>query len=78
MSVPWIVHSDSDPRGLGGSTILGPVSSPQSMYVSDSVIEEKVSQGAKHDWILVFLFTRSPESKMMYLVVPRAQRAARS
>ncbi|KAH9957142.1 hypothetical protein BC827DRAFT_722637 [Russula dissimulans] len=52
-------RQNSDPRGLGGSTILGPVSSPQSMYVSDSVIEEKVSQDD------VFGRAQSPTSRQV-------------
>ena len=46
MSGFWTVHSFSDPGGLTGSTIGVAISSPpQSMYITDSVIDEKVSQG---------------------------------
>jgi len=46
MSGLWTVHSFSDPGVLPGSMIHSvPISSPQSMYISDEVIEEKVSQG---------------------------------
>lgn len=47
MSGFWTVHSFSDPGGLAGSTIHGVTMSspPQSMYITDSAIEEKISQG---------------------------------
>jgi len=46
MSGLWTVHSFSDPGGFAGSMAHGvAISSPQSMHLSDSVVEEKVSQG---------------------------------
>jgi hypothetical protein len=45
MDVVWTVRSFSDTGLIGGSSIPDVVGSPQSMYVSESVIEEKVSQG---------------------------------
>ena len=50
MSDMWTVHSFSDPAGLGGPTIHeGPIASPpQSMYISDSAIEEKFSHGENY------------------------------
>jgi hypothetical protein len=43
----WVVrHSLSDTPGFGGSTTFGGrVGSPQSMYVNESIIEEKAPQG---------------------------------
>ena len=43
----WTVHSFSDPGGLAGSTVHGVAisSPPQSMYITESAIEEKVSPG---------------------------------
>ena len=39
-------RSLSDPAGFDGSTsFAGRVGSPQSMYITDSIIEEKVRQG---------------------------------
>jgi len=46
MSSLWTVHSVSDPGGLAGSMTHGvAISNPQPMYITDEVIEGKVSQG---------------------------------
>jgi hypothetical protein len=45
MDVVWTVRSFSDTGLIGGSKILDAVGSPQSTYVSEPVIKEKVSQG---------------------------------
>ena len=76
MSDMWTVHSFSDPAGLGGSTIHeGPIASPpQSMYISDSAIEEKFSQGENLLPPLPSLYLPPhPESKTIGLVVSTVQ-----
>ena len=89
MSGFWTVHSFSDPGGLAGSTIHGVAisSPPQSMYITDSVIDEKVSQGEQRDSIpplppLFFSFLLMMPihtvSKTIGLAVPRVQQLTKS
>jgi hypothetical protein len=46
LGLSWEVPSLSDTAGVGGpTTFAGRVSSSQSMHVTDTTIEEKISQG---------------------------------
>jgi len=81
----WTVHSFSDTGGLAGSTIHGVAisSPPQSMYMTDSVIDEKVSQGEQRDSIappptFLFIMPIHPVSKTIGLVVLRVQQLTKS